>query len=80
MSVATEISRLPTHRRPPEHGGDGDDPVWALDSGELGELLNLVPKDDDDHSRGWFVEPMTQMSLNAYQDALAETREAWERI
>jgi len=80
MSVAASIECLPYHRKPPEHGGDGVDPVWSLDTDDLGPHLNLVPKDDNDHSRGWFIEPMTQMSFDAYQDALAETREDWNRL
>lgn len=36
MSVSPDaIDNLPPWRRPPEHGGSGDDPVWQIGDEEL---------------------------------------------
>ena len=54
MSVSPDmISNLPDHRRPPEHGGDGPDPVWEIDESMLGPQLAYEP-DDETHG---FIEP-----------------------
>ena len=76
MSVSPHTpANLPRHRRPPEHGGDGDDPAWEIDEDALGEQLRYVP-DDDTHG---FIEPAYQMPLEDYQLALAETRSLWRQ-
>ncbi len=47
MSVAPDTpSNLPRHRRPPEHGGTGKDPLWSIqeisrDSSILGEAISM---------------------------------------
>jgi hypothetical protein len=79
MSVSPDaIENLPEHRRPPEHGGDGDDPVWEIDEEELGGLLAYTPDSDSARPHG-FVEPAYQMPLEDYQLALAETRQLWRQ-
>jgi hypothetical protein len=77
MSVAPDSpENLPPHRRPPEHGGTGKDPVWELDVTELGD--ELVYREDplmpDVHG---FVEPVLPTTFDAYESALRSTRRAW---
>src|SRR5947209_19528862 len=44
LSVApTDPIHLPTHRRPPELGGTGKDPVWRLSIQTLDESLRYRP-------------------------------------
>lgn len=77
MSVAPHSPRnLPAHRRPPEHGGTGKDPVWELDVHDLGD--ELVYRDDPlmPGVHG-FVEPGAPMMLQQYESALLATRLAW---
>jgi hypothetical protein len=79
MSVAIDDPRdLPPHRRPPEHGGWGSDPVWKIDVDDLPSSLVFRP-DPEDPSRHGFIEPMETMMLDEYQGALAATRAMWAR-
>ena len=64
-------------RRPPEHGGEGDDPVWKIDEGDIGDRL-VYSVDPADPMHG-FIEPAFQMPLEDYQEALAETRQLWRQ-
>jgi hypothetical protein len=66
---------LPHWRRPEEHGGTGDDPVWQLEENELGGLL-VYTGESQIHG---LVEPAYQMPLDDYQAAIAETRQLWRR-
>ncbi|MGH3112272.1 MAG: hypothetical protein ACRDOP_02260 [Gaiellaceae bacterium] len=80
MSVAPDSpANLPRHRRPPEHGGTGKDPVWEIDIAELEEALAYR---EDPLQRGvhGFVEPRGTMTLEDYESALAATREAWRLL
>ena len=57
MSVSPyDPGNLPEHRRPPEFGGTGRDPVWEHHSDQLGPDLQYRP---DPHNPGGhgFVEP-----------------------
>jgi hypothetical protein len=77
MSVSPESPRnLPRHRRPPEWGGNGADPVWEISSQSLGPELTYRADPDlpDEHG---FIEPIEPMSFDEYQDALAATRNDW---
>jgi hypothetical protein len=79
MSVALgDIQNLPIHRRPPEHGGIGPDPVWQIEESDLPSTLVLRP-DPDDPSRHGFIEPTEPMPLSEYQQALAASRGFWSR-
>jgi hypothetical protein len=61
MSVSPDSpENLPRHRRPPEYGGTGLDPVWMMDSEDLSERLVFRPDPGDPHRHG-FVEPETRM-------------------
>lgn len=77
MSVAPDSPmNLPGHRRPPQYGGTGKDPVWELDAVELGN--ELVYREDPLMSGvHGFVEPAMRMPFDGYQDALLRTRGAW---
>jgi hypothetical protein len=77
MSVAPGLPlNLPAHRRPPEYGGTGKDPVWESDTSDLGE--DLVYREDpllpDIHG---FIEPARRMSFADYESALLVTRATW---
>lgn len=74
MSVAPlSPMGLPRHRRPPALGGIGVDPVWCLDTDDLGSNLQFT---QDRPSHG-FIEPKQPMTLKEYQEALANTRSRW---
>lgn len=80
MSVAIgDPKNLPGRFRPPEFGGTGRDPAWRINSDELGVHLVFRPDPNRTSTKGW-IEPMNRISLLAYQDALAETREDWTRV
>jgi hypothetical protein len=78
MSVSPEDpANLPPFRRPPEFGGVGRDPVWALMADELGPDLRYRP--DPANPAHGFVEPARPMPLKAYQDALTQTQARWRQ-
>ena len=67
---------LPPHLRPISLGGQTSLPVFWISSTRLGGLLAFQPalKHPDRHG---FVEPAMAMKLDAYQDALCDTKPAW---
>lgn len=80
MSVSPgSAENLPRHRRPPEWGGTGLDPVWAISSSELDIQLVYRPDPDRPHVHG-FIEPASPMTFAEYQAALAETRPRWNLV
>jgi hypothetical protein len=70
---------LPAHRRPSEHGGTGKDPVWELAEDVLPGSL-VYRSDDDMPDTHGFVEPASEMTLEDYELALAETRDLWRLV
>ena len=79
MSVAPDTpSNLPRHRRPPEHGGTGKDPLWSIQERELGMYLRYVADAVPVPTHG-AIEPIIPMTFIAYQQALAETAPYWAR-
>ncbi len=64
------------HRRPPEYGGIGKDPIWELQSDALPPELTYRPDPSKPRSHG-FVEPAWPMLLDDYLDALRSTRGLW---
>jgi hypothetical protein len=77
MSVSPgSPENLPRHRKPPEWGGTGLDPVWELTSDELGEGLLYSPDPAHPDAHG-FIEPSGSMTFPEYQGALAKTRPKW---
>jgi hypothetical protein len=80
MSVSPDDpTRLPWHRRPPEWGGTGKDPVYQIEAEALGRELVYRPDPDDPQGHG-FVEPVRWMPFEEYQRALWETRREWTRV
>ena len=80
LSVSpVSAQRLPAHRRPPELGGNGKDPVWRLTSDLLPAVLRYRPDDEDPDGHGT-IEPVSRMTLDAYQQALQATRGAWKLV
>jgi len=78
MSVSPGSPRnLPSHRRPPEWGGTGKDPVWEIGSEELPSELTYRA-DPDDPDRHGFVEPTMRMHFDAYEQSLEGTQILWE--
>ncbi len=75
MSVAPSPGALPTHRRPPEIGGTGKDPVWGMSTSDLPSDLQVVP-DGPTHGT---VQPSRSMTAEQYQKALCSTSECWSR-
>jgi len=71
--------RLPTHRRPPEFGGTGKDPLWQLRVRDLGPGLIYRPDPANPAGHG-FLEPAMPMSLAEFQEALAKTQDAWRLV
>jgi hypothetical protein len=70
---------LPRHRKPPEWGGTGLDPVWEVSSDELGPRLLYRPDPARPDTHG-FIEPSGPVKFAEYQDALAETRPKWRLV
>lgn len=76
MSVAQDAPEfLPEHRRPVSLGGESDDPQWRIEEEELGAAL--VYRLDEPPPRHGVIEPAWRMTLEEYELAIAETREAW---
>ncbi|WP_285398406.1 RHS repeat-associated core domain-containing protein [Lysinibacillus sp. fls2-241-R2A-57] len=76
MSVSPSPEDLPPHRRPPGFGGEGKDPVWKMNTGDLGSDLVHVP-DKPGHGT---IQPTRTMPFEEYQKALEETQSKWERV
>ena len=74
MSVAPNPNVLPEHRRPPEFGGQGKDPVWQLKVSDLPPQLRF---DSDTPTHGT-IQPAYPMSLQEYQHALHSTQTMWK--
>ena len=76
MSVApNDAAILPTLRRTPVLGGKGKDPVWEIDTDDLGPDLQFR---QDSRTHG-LIEPVRPMTLDEYEQALAATRAKWVR-
>jgi hypothetical protein len=67
---------LPPHRRPPEFGGEGKDPLWELETDELPEELRYGTDPDRPEEHG-FIEPSRRMPFEEYQRAIHGTRGLW---
>ena len=79
ISVAPDTpSNLPRHRRPPEYGGTGKDPLWSIQERELGTHLKYVADAVPSPIHG-VIEPIISTTFAAYQQALAETAPYWVR-
>jgi hypothetical protein len=65
------------HRRPPEYGGIGRDPVWVLETEALPPELTYRPDPDEPSGTHGFIEPSASMSLDDYEEALRAPRGMW---
>jgi hypothetical protein len=74
MSVAPDNPfYLQRHRRPASLGGIGLDPVWKIESDDLGRDL----QSHQDSATHGVIEPKRIMTLWEFQEALARTRDKW---
>jgi hypothetical protein len=71
--VPADPMHLPRHHRPAGLGGTGRDPVWSLETEDLGPELQFR----QDRPTHGLIEPQRAMTLRDYQDALAQTRVRW---
>jgi hypothetical protein len=63
LTAPDEPANLPPFRRPPKFGGRGKDPVWQIDTNDLGpDLLHRL--DGATHA---LVEPIRPMQLKEYE-------------
>lgn len=77
MSVAPDSPmNLPAHRRPPQFGGSGKDPVWGIDTGSIGGDI-VYRRDKPTHG---LFEPAGEMSIEAFQKALADLAPRWLKL
>lgn len=78
MSAAPDDpANLPRNRRPPRlQGGIGKDPVWEIDTDDLGPTLVFL-QDKPTHG---VVGARVPMALRELEQALVETRERWIRV
>jgi hypothetical protein len=67
---------LPPHRRPPEWGGTGKDPVWAIPPAAFATPLKYVP-DTPTHANAAAAH---DMPLAAMQTALGATQPLWTKV
>jgi hypothetical protein len=75
LSVATGDPRnLPRHRRLPALGGTGRDPIWCVESEDLGPVFS-IRLDRPGHA---LLEPAMPMILQDFDQALASTRTLWK--
>ena len=75
MSVAPgDPLFLQRHRRPIALGGIGRDPVWYIETDDLGDEL-VFRQDRPEHG---LVEPKCPLTLDEFQQALAKSRSHWQ--
>jgi hypothetical protein len=75
MSVTPDDPmHLQRHRRPARLGGLGRDPVWYIETEDLGPDLEFR-QDRPGHG---LIEPKRLVTLKGFQDALAATRGSWK--
>lgn len=80
MSVAPPpVENLAEHRRPPEFGGGGKDPVYDLETGELPDDLAYRPDPANPSGHG-FIEPTRRMPFEEYRRTIHATRSLWRRL
>jgi hypothetical protein len=78
MSAAPhDPAHLAKNRRPPQlNGGTGKDPVWEIDTDDLGPAIEYV-QDTPTHG---VVAAKVPMTLAELEQALAATRARWVRV
>ena len=79
LSVSTDDPmNLPYYRRPPVLRGTGQDPVWEIESNQLGPDLDYRP--DPAGAGHGFIEPARGLTLDEYQQALSATKPMWKKV
>ena len=75
MSTApNDPANLAKNRRPPQiNGGIGKDPVWEIDTNDLGTELQF----NQDKPTHGTVEGAQPMTFDEYEQALVATRAKW---
>jgi RHS repeat-associated protein len=77
MSIAPETpNNLPSHRRQPDFGGSGRDPVWSINPDDLPEGLQYT-RDAPGHG---VIEPSRTMTYEKFQSLLESTNGSWSRV
>jgi len=77
--VPPPVENLVDHRRPPDFGGTGKDPVFELDTEVLPGVLAYRPDPANPEEHG-FIEPAHSMSFEEYRRAIHQTRTLWRRL
>ncbi len=67
---------LQRHRRPASLGGTGQDPVWWIETDDLGPDL-IFRQDRATHG---LIEPSRPMTLQKFQNTLAALRSRWRLL
>lgn len=62
-AVLPSPDALSTHRKSPEFGGTGKDPIWTINTNDLGADLTYVP-DSPGHGT---IQPTKPMVFEDYQ-------------
>ncbi|WP_449267433.1 Tse2 family ADP-ribosyltransferase toxin [Gemmata massiliana] len=76
MSEApNDPANLPPLRKPASLGGKGKDPVWEIDTTDLGPDLQFR----QDGAKHVLIEPAHPMTLAEFEQALVATRSKWVR-
>jgi len=70
-------SNLPTHRRPAKFGGTGKDPLWEINVNCLSVFQLQYRPDPHQPNKHGFIEPITEMPLEEYQQAIVATLHEW---
>lgn len=68
---------LPPHRRPPEFGGTGKDPVWEADSGSL--TNDKIEWCEDNPGKHGIVRPKKDMPYDEFKSSLEGTQDSWKK-
>lgn len=69
---------LPAYRRPIAFQGTGKDPVWTIDTADLGS--DLIYRADPRRAGHGFIEPARPMTLDQYQRAVEQTQGSWRKV
>jgi hypothetical protein len=77
--VPPPVENLAEHRRPPEFGGGGKDPVYELETRELPNDLAYRPDPANPDGHG-FIELTRRMPFEDYRRAIHGTRSLWRRL
>lgn len=77
--VPPPAENLAPHRRPPEFGGTGKDPVFELQTEEMPRELRYRPDPADPEGHG-FIEPSRTMGFEEYLAAVRATRSLWRGV